>query len=317
MLHDIRTLLDRELAEEQPPPLGELVRDAVHRGRRMRRRRRMLAGSGTAAGVTAIVVAAALLGGGAPPDRTAAPGAASSATAQDATARATTAPPTAAKVRPGKCPIPPDMLENGGLRGFPQVTDISCPFPHQDYDLSVPDAPAAGKRVTGTARGALELLTRLLPKGAPTSGYAQGDGEGPGSSYVQIYVDRGKGPGMIRLRVDQDGRKPSAEESRACRGDETCYPLPGGGKIVLINNEGNCVEGTIVDLWRADGASLSLRIGTCLMWDGKQNPKSAQALTVQEAITLVLDPRWGERLPKEIVDAGAAHFARLPHIQGG
>jgi hypothetical protein len=311
MANDIRGLLDEELSAEHPPPLGDLVRDAVNRGRRIRRRRRMFAGTGAAAGIVAVVAAAALVTGGLPgvgPNR------------QTPVAGATTVSGKAsapAELAPGRCPLPTDATPDpfADRPGHVPETDMACPLPREDYDLTVPDAPAAGKRVTGTPQGALELLTRVLPEDAEASGYAQGDGEGPGETYVQIYADRGKGPGMIRFSI-YDSPKPTAEDTE-CKPDETCYDLPDGGQVTLFDNRGNCVDGTLVSLWRADGLSLTLRISGCLMWDGKKNPRSAEAVTVQEAITMILDPRWGTELPKEIVDAGADRFKRLPHMQGG
>ncbi|MCW6003783.1 hypothetical protein K1W54_04200 [Micromonospora sp. CPCC 205371] len=60
-MHDsLRTLFDRALVDEPPQPPGELAREAMASGRRLRGRRRMLAGGGAAGVATALVAVIAM-----------------------------------------------------------------------------------------------------------------------------------------------------------------------------------------------------------------------------------------------------------------
>jgi hypothetical protein len=312
MARDIAELFDEELAQEHPPPLGTIVEDALRQGRRMRRRRTVLAGSGSAAAMIAIVATAVVV---------------LNSTGNDArgTAADSTGVGSVPSATPSPCPSPaPRGNPVTGPAGapLPTATDPACAAAPQRYDLTVPAAavPPSGQLTPATPAGTLELLTQLLPKGR-TGGYAIGDElksglQGlPGSKgiLVQIYLERGAGPGMIRFAVTVTA-KPTA---MTCAAGETCVEVPGGGWIAIGEVAGNCVGGRTVVLHRADGVIVSASISRCLMWDGRTNPPSARALTDQEAITLVLNPVWGARQPTDIVKAGAGHFPHLPYIQGG
>lgn len=163
-------------------------------------------------------------------------------------------------------------------------------------------------------QGVLELLSELLPPGR-TSGYAQGDVRGlaPGTVAVQIYLDRGDGPGMIRLWLSQE--KPPAEPR--CGAGELCYVLPDGGMVTLYDIADNCVNGRSVVLHRADGTRIQLDLARCLAWDGRDNPPAEPALITQEALNIALDPRWGPELPLDITKRGMLRFTELPWIDYG
>jgi hypothetical protein len=119
---------------------------------------------------------------------------------------------------------------------------------------------------------------------------------------------------MIRTWIDQ-GERPGADPP--CAAWQTCYPLPGGGQVAVAENPDNCVGRRSVTLYRADGVVISLTLAECLMWDGRTNPPSRLALDTQEAVDLMLDPRWGVELPADIVEVGTRRFRSLPTIQGG
>jgi hypothetical protein len=141
------------------------------------------------------------------------------------------------------------------------------------------------------------LLEELLPAG-PTSGYA---GTSNGQLMVQVYLDTGHGPGMLRVAVgaeDPDGQAGTAQ----------------GGVVSVSELPDNCVQRTVVLMRRADGVSVQINIASCLAWDGTTNPVAPQALTVEQAQAVVADPRWGAMIPRSLVDAGAARHPALPEL---
>jgi hypothetical protein len=153
-----------------------------------------------------------------------------------------------------------------------------------------------------TPAAMLELLTRLLPPGRTSEARKASDN----STFVQIYLDRGQGPGMIRLLMTW-----GHGTGGPCEPSMTCYPVPGGGTLTVTGITGNCIQEDLVEYSRPDGVFIMLNLASCLMWDGTANRPGPKALTTQEAVDLVMDPRWGQTMPKEIVDSGAARFPNL------
>lgn len=278
MTHGMRRLLTQELADEHSPPIGDLVRAAIDQGEQLRFRRRAGVVAGAAAAVVTLVVAFGLLlgvtdGTSTAPDRYA-------------------AQPAESAVSPSPFPSPSPLLNRDGLT------------------FAVPTA-SSGPTVVATWAASLELLDRLLP--GKHSGQAWGEGEAtPGSTFVQTYVDKGEGPGMLRLGVAAYGN--SLDE---CAIGQRCYEVPGVGRVAIEELPDNCVQSKVVSLFRDDGVYLQLNLGTCLAWDGTRNPEGRMVLTEQEAIDVVLDPRWGVRMPAELVSIGAAKFGSAPKISGG
>jgi hypothetical protein len=276
--HGMRQLLDEELADEFSPPLGDLVRHAIDQGEHLRFRRRTgrLAGAAAAvvAGGTALAVVIGLAGGGA--------GAGPDSYGKQ----------PAVSVSAGS-PAPSPLLARDGLV------------------FASPSPVGEAQRVPATWAGSLELLDRLLSGRRSAQAWGEGDGTA-GATMVQTYVDKGQGPGMLRLSVGRFGGPPVV-----CAAYQRCYQVPGVGRVALEGLEDNCVQTRIVSLLREDGVYLQLNMGTCLAWDGTRNPEGRLVLTDQEAIDLVLDPRWGLRMSAELVSAGAARFASAPRISGG
>jgi len=201
-------------------------------------------------------------------------------------------------------------------------------------------APASGPRVPATGAGLLELLNSLLPAGK-TSGY-----EG-GSRMVQTYLDDGSGPGMIRVFVGM--AVPDSQLAEACAKAKrtTCHQLgvpsptsspvplgsgfvlpsaaatgvtsdyrslPDGSVVEIFQVPDNCVQRVGVSLVRPDGTTVALDVASCLAWDGKTNPKGRLALTVDQAVAIADDPRWGTTIAQSLVDAGAKDYPNLKTI---
>ncbi|GIJ49547.1 hypothetical protein Val02_64330 [Virgisporangium aliadipatigenens] len=276
MTHGMRQLLTQELAEEYSPPIGDLVRAAIDQGEHLRYRRRVGVVAGAVAAVVTLAVAFGLL-----------------LSVTDGTSSAPdryAVQPAESAVQPSPSPSP--LLAKDGLT------------------FAVP-AVSSGPTVVATWAASLELLDRLLP--GTHSGQAWGEGEAtPGSTFVQTYVDKGQGPGMIRLGVAAFSG--SLDE---CGRGQRCYEVPGVGRVAIDELPENCVQSKVVSLFRDDGVYLQLNLGTCLAWDGTRNPEGRMVLTEQEAIDVVLDPRWGVRMPTDLVSIGAAKFGSAPKISGG
>lgn len=323
MAGEIRRLLADELARQPAPPIGNLVADAIRHGRRRRRVRRAAATglgmAGAALATVAAMLVPAVLGGGSPPpaEMVAAPAAPESAVAESVVplplAPTGTAVSTSAPADP--VPIPLCGADDDLAQTAPLTRVTNCPAAEA---LIFPRHAASpwpsGQGAPATPQGVLELLSELLPPGR-TSGYAQGDVRAlaPGAVAVQIYLDRGDGPGMIRLWLSQE--KPPPEPR--CGAGELCYMLPDGGMVTLYDIADNCVNGRSMVLHRADGTRIQLNLARCLAWDGRDNPPAEPALTTQEALDIALDPRWGPELPQDIEKRGILRFAELPWIDYG
>lgn len=288
---DVRGLFREELARHVAPALGDLVHESMAQGRRLRRRRR-LAQLGAAGSALTLLLAIGLVGG---PLR---PGAYEAGQLAGPTIGSPSAPVDTATSSPAEAP-------GGGLgRGADEERAASEPQP--EVTTTVIDtvrigAGPKGEMLTTTPQGALELLTRLLPKGE-TSGYAslESSGTGRGMPFVQLYLDRGEGPGMLRLSVYQDHL-----------GDD---PVP--GTVELTEVPDNCVQDKMVTVHHRDGLQVDLLISTCLAWNGKESAAAPPALSVQEATVIAANPVWGTKLPAEYVQNGAKRFPTLARSNG-
>ncbi|WP_148083313.1 hypothetical protein [Micromonospora sp. Llam0] len=319
----MRRLLEQELAARPAPPIGDLVAESVRLGRRRRRNRRA-AGVGIAAALAtgAVLLVPAVVGvglpvpGGEPPD-VGAPGVgqpvapAGSVTPSAGPAEATSiaaAPPATGEptVRSG-CDV------NGGtatVTALPAApTEVAnCPVA-EVWDLDIPPV-AIGDTAPATAEGALELLTRLLPDGR-ISGYAKGDPAGSaGAVAVQLQLDRGDGPLLIRFSVSSD-QLPADALAAGCAAGQICYPLADGGTVTFDDVSDACLGGRSVRYHRADGTLIQLDLARCRGRPARSTPLPT-ALTGQEALAVVLDPRWGTRLPADLVREGLVRFGELP-----
>jgi hypothetical protein len=267
---ELRTLMRSELSAERPPPLGDLVGTAMRDGRRIRRIRRLGAfGAGTA--VAGVVALAATLsgpfgvGGGGVQAPAAAP-----------------APPSAA-------PSPP-VLEVPPRPGAPATPEATASRVRIDVNRG------RGRQMTATSAAMLELLTRLLPAGR-TSDYGVATGD---DLHVQLYLDRGRGPGMIRVSMSR-GAPPAGYGSDMAQ-------------LTIDHLADNCIQSTVVDAFRPDGTIVQVDVATCLAWDGKQNKPAGPALTAQQAAAIAVDPRWGMTMDADLVVTGAKRFPSLPEF---
>jgi hypothetical protein len=274
---ELRTLMRSELSAERPPPLGDMVGIAMRDGRRIRRIRRLGAFGAATAVAGVVALAATLAGPFAPgPDGVQAPAA---------------APPSAAPVASGSpalpdVPIPkPPGLESSPI---PMLSGLPSKV-HIDVNRN------RGRQLPATSGAMLELLTRLLPAGR-TSNYAVATGD---DLHVQLYLDSGRGPGMIRVSM------------------ATSMPPGFGGDVAQVTIDhlaGNCIQSTVVGAYRPDGTIVQIDVATCLAWDGKQNKPTRAALTTDQAVKIAVDSRWGMTMDADLVAKGAKRFPRLPEF---
>lgn len=261
-----------ELSEERPPPLGDLIATAMLDGRRVVRRRRY-ALAGVSAAVVGILVAGAAV---AWPS--------TGPVVQPAAPAASSAKPTAAS---------PETVEPSVLAPYPSSSpgqiEPSAP-PLKQWSVPLHGKRATGELVRASPKALLELLTQLLPKGKVTNLAANDDN----GLFAQVYLDSGKGPGMLRLWL-----KPSA-------GDDI---RPGTATFATFQLADDCGRSTVVSASYADGGHLAMDLATCLNSKDKLAPP---ALTVDEAVKIMSDARWGYLMDADLVAAADKRFAGVP-----
>ncbi len=141
----------------------------------------------------------------------------------------------------------------------------------------------------------LHLLTLLLPPGR-TSHYGVASDD---DLHVQLYLDDGNGPAMVRVALDKTP------------GFRLTNPPRGATVTVTIQHmPDNCVRSTVVDAAWPDGTLVQVDVAACLPFDGGP---TREALTADEAVRVATDPRWGVMMDDRLIALGAQQFPmRLP-----
>lgn len=263
MAEELRALMQAELSAERPPPLGDLVGDALRDGRRIRRNRRIGA-FGSAAAVLAVLAAGAIAGWPTGPAR--GPGPDGGAAAFPASPETSVSPEASAN------PARSAGAGKNETPGLPETTMTSVPLR---------GTHATGRQKDATPQAVLELLTRTLPAGK-TSHYVANADEG---LFAQVYLDTGAGPGMVRVWL-----KPFSGG-----GVEK-----GHAKIEMFGLPDNCVQSMVVSASYATGGHLELNVATCL---AENNRPASAPLTPEQALRVATDARWGMRMDADLVDA--------------
>jgi hypothetical protein len=199
-----------------------------------------------------------------------------------------------------------------GLAAIPIVRNTGAPAPTATAAV-VPAAPSAAAsstppstaatahRVKATPAGMLELLLQNLPKGK-TSHYAGITEDGDVS--VQTFLDRGNGPGMIRLHV-------MTRKESDFTGLGAWISLGDGVKYLTKSVPGNCLQHTIVWVHHPDNTLLQFDLANCPTVDGVA---IKPPLTAREAAEVGADPRWGLTIDPELNTTGAAAFPHLSTV---
>ena len=156
----------------------------------------------------------------------------------------------------------------------------------------LPDAlPSAGDtRIPATPEAMLVLLRRLVPPGR-TGDFAKAGGK---DLQVQMSLDRGDGPGLIRVSV---AGYPSV--TRAGKPAVSVQEMPD-----------TCTQSVVVRADWPGGLTVQADLSTCRPSGGGSTP-SPRALTDEEATAVVSDPRWGAAMDPALVRAGELDFPDL------
>jgi hypothetical protein len=274
---ELRALLRAEMDAQQPPPIGDVVGAAVRDGQRHRRRRRLgRVGLGAAvAGAVALVAVLVAEGGFAARPDAAVPAAAPEVVGDSTPAEA---------LSPETVPIEPNAPT-----ALPQARTLAI---HSGTQR------AEGMQKKATSAAMLHLLTQLLPPGRTTHhGVAPDD-----DLHVQLYLDDGAGPGMVRVAVDTAA--PAARTAPKER-----LAADGSVLVTVRHFPDNCAQSTVVDAERPDGTLVQLDVSSCRRQDGRP---TAPALTADEAIAVVTDPRWGVTMDAALVDDGGRIYRDVP-----
>lgn len=285
MSDGLRDRLYDEMSSQHRPPSPAVVETAIRRGTHTRRARRTASSLGTLA-VVGAAVGVIVLGSQAAPSRTTSTAAgSSSAPARVNAAPVVVAPPTAAAGKPtAKAATPPVAA----VKAQPTLGPVV--------------APPAG--VHATPAGMVELLTKTLPAGSTSSHYGRTTS---GDPMIEAYVNAGHGTGMIRL-----GLWKYWGENAMCIAGDTCYKTAAGDLIDVGALSTNCIQSRFVRVVHPDGNGIDINIASCLEWNGTANVAAPEALTVDQAVALGLDPRWDISMDPALVSAGAARFPTLP-----
>ena len=196
------------------------------------------------------------------------------------------------------------VLIVAGLVAIPVVRSTGAPAPAAPAVIAAGPSAAASSstpathRVKATPAGMLELLLQNLPEGETShyAGITQDD-----DVSVQTFLDRGNGPGMIRLHV-------MTRKESDFSGLGTWISLGNGTKYLTKSVSGNCYQHTIVWVHHPDDTLLQFDLANCPEVD---STKIKQPLTAREAAEVGADPRWGLTIDPELNQKGAATF---PHL---
>lgn len=276
MTDELRALLRADLLAERPPPLTDLVGAAIRDGRRIRRNRRLATfGAGVVlAGVVAATAAMLGNGGLAAPSRPGVPAGAA---------------PSAAPADAGE--LTPSALPPGSVP--PLAADAMAPPTVRTLTIHSGTQRAVGMPKKATPAAMLHLLTTLVPTGRTSHYGVSADND----LHVQLYVDDGSGPAMVRVSV---GQAPAVARRGTARGSTAT--------VTITRTPGDCVQDTVVEATWPDGTKVQVDVATCLAGDGVSNPPAPSALNEKQAIGIAADPRWGVTMDPTLVRLGARQF---------
>lgn len=289
-----RSMIESEFAEVEPPPIGDLVDNAIRDGRRLRRTRMVQRSVACVAAVGALALGLGMATAGLGPDQ------APDGPARYAAGGSETARPAATS------------------SGEPSSTRGAGPVPADAPTMAIfepePSAPdAASKPPVAVPATVLMALQTVLPDG-PTVGFA-------GSRFstytgVQVYLDRGSGYGMIRVALARYGAPPKCESRPTgvtvnCRSSE-------GAWVETFEIEDNCVQRRGVNVYRTDGLVVQVNIGSCLVdgpWPAPGiDSVDKEVIKVAEAIDIGLSPVWTERSLDSLARSSDRAHPSLPML---
>jgi hypothetical protein len=201
----------------------------------------------------------------------------------------------------------------------------------------------SGPKSPVTDAAVVEQLARLVPPGR-TSGYAGGPKEANRYAFGQLYLDSGKGPGMIRAFVYKGGLSDAAcSTSPQNQGDASkeaaelkanpskkgqeqvrrryavlraqkrpgCQDLPGGGRAIVMKNADGTSSATVD---HGNGVVVLVFTAPWLAWNGTMNPQGTVALTPDQVLKVAAFPGWGAKMDSALVRKAAAAHPSMPTV---
>ncbi|MGA5298613.1 hypothetical protein ACPCHT_01720 [Nucisporomicrobium flavum] len=166
----------------------------------------------------------------------------------------------------------------------------TAPVPDAGVVVAASPSQTLDSRIPATPEAMLVLLRNLLPPGRTSDAAKAAHSD----LQVQMSLDRGQGPAIIRVSV-------------------AGYPsLPRAGKptVTVETLPDNCTQAKVVRADWPGGMTVQADLATCRMTAGGSTP-TPLALTDEEAKAVVSDPRWGDGMDPALVRAGEQDF---PHL---
>jgi len=283
-----RSMIESELAEVDPPPIGDLVDNAIRDGRALRRTRVVQRGVACVAAVSALVLGLGMAGTTLRPDDHPSPGYGVVAQSTPTVTATGPAAPQRATTMPAGTPT------MGIFEASPDYSGLESRPPNA--------APAA----------VLLALTAVLPDGKTVG---QAGGRFDTYTGVQVFLNRGNGFGMIRVGVARYLRKP-ASECAVPPGVLARCTDEGGALVETFEIESNCVQRRGVNVYRTDGIAVQINMGSCLV-EGRwmmpsDEPFAEQVLGVDEAVKIALSAVWDERIMFDTAAKASERYPDLP-----
>lgn len=292
-----RSMIESEFAEVDPPPIGDLVDNAIRDGRRLRRTRVVQRSVACFAAMGVLVLGVGMATSTLRPDGSPAPD--DGFAAPPGAVPASTAP---------HVPVEPSADPSGRTyRTMPPDTPTMAVF----SDLHLEDAES--KPPTAPPAAVLLALGTVLPTG-PTIAFA-------GSRFdtftgVQVFLDRGAGFGMIRVAMARYAPRPGRSCAIGPPGVAVTCTEQKGALVETFEIESNCVQRRGVNVYRPDGITIQVNIGSCLA-DGQWGAAGRltvdkQVLAIDEAVQIGLNPVWDDRTMIETTTKATDLYPSLP-----
>lgn len=348
MTEDLRALLRADLGSERPPPLGDIVDAAIREGRRIRRTRRIRTFAASLFAVAAAVSAFVLVGDGGIAGRRSQPVEAAGPASPQSVPPVPPAPTPTAEARTLTIRSGTDGAGGSREKATPAamlqlLTQVLPPGRTGDFavapedDLQVqltlddgdgpslvrvevdkrpaadPPSEAADPRAEAIERQAATEPAAVEQAGEPAAGQQAAGNQAAGNQAA----------GNQAAGEQAAGNQAAGEQATAAQaiGDEapkaekmapnaTEPPRGRTVSVTITHMPDDCLRSMVVDAAWPDGTLVQVEVPTCL--DGPQRPHTTPALTVDEAVRVAADPRWGVTMDAALVSVGAREFPDPP-----
>jgi hypothetical protein len=116
--------------------------------------------------------------------------------------------------------------------------------------------------------------------------------------------------GAGQQAAERQAAERQAPEAKKIATDATEPPRGRTASVTITHMPDNCLQSMVVDAAWPDGTLVRVQVPTCL--DGPLRPQTPPALTVDEAVRVAADPRWGVTMDAALVSVGAREFPDPP-----